>query len=224
MLSRMVQITLAVILTMTCISCKKDFSDEEYDKAYEVKMAFAEAILGKSDTMVGHAIIPFQIGGTVDMYYFPHSIPGTGFATMELIEPDGSGPKPNRLGTYELVAFTKHPSDTIQGSAYNEIERRICGIFTVIGNYSREAKLEPGETAEIPPDSGESVICLLFDEWNKEGVEPRINDKQFGLLLCMEIYKSEMDYAIANGSAEVISKLKEKGYYPYSDLDREPVF
>jgi hypothetical protein len=45
---------------------------------------------------VGHAIIPFQIGGAVDMYYFPNGIPGTGFATVELIEPDGSGPKPHR--------------------------------------------------------------------------------------------------------------------------------
>lgn len=47
-------------------------------------------------------------GGAVDMFYFPNGIQGTGFATMELLEPDGSGPKPNRIGTYELVAFSKH--------------------------------------------------------------------------------------------------------------------
>jgi hypothetical protein len=28
---------------------------------------------------------------------------------MELLDPDGNGPKPNKLGTYELVAFTKEP-------------------------------------------------------------------------------------------------------------------
>lgn len=38
------------------------------------------------------------------------------------------------------------------------------------------------------------------------------------------IHKSEMEYAMKNGSSGVIEKLKEKGYYPYSDLDRDPVF
>lgn len=47
--------------------------------------------------IVGHAIIPFSIGGAVDMYYFTDHIKGTGFATMELLNPDGNGPKPNKL-------------------------------------------------------------------------------------------------------------------------------
>ena len=94
----------------------------------------------------------------------------------------------------------------------------------MIGRYSLEVTIEPGETAEIPADNGEPMKCLLFDEWKKEGVEPRINNKRFGFLLCMEIHKSEMEYAMKNGSSGVIEKLKEKGYYPYSDLDRDPVF
>ena len=32
-----------------------------------------------------------------------------------------------------------------------------------------------------------------------------------------------MDYARQNGSDELFKLLKEKGFYPYSDLDREPV-
>ena len=32
-----------------------------------------------------------------------------------------------------------------------------------------------------------------------------------------------MDYARQNGSDELFKILKEKGVYPYSDLDREPV-
>lgn len=92
--------------------------------------------------LVGHAIIPFSVGGAVDMYYYPNHIMGTGFATMEILEPDGSGPVPNRLGTYELVAFTKHPFDNSndKNSPFNLIERKICGIFTTIGFYSRESE------------------------------------------------------------------------------------
>src|SRR5918912_1106382 len=78
------------------------FSDEDYEKDYELKSKALEDILGKMHNLVGHAIIPFAVGGAVDMYYFPNHISGTGFATMELLEPDGTGPLPNRLGTYEL--------------------------------------------------------------------------------------------------------------------------
>ena len=33
-----------------------------------------------------------------------------------------------------------------------------------------------------------------------------------------------MEYAMKNGSATVLKKLKDAGHYPYSDLDREPVY
>ncbi len=33
-----------------------------------------------------------------------------------------------------------------------------------------------------------------------------------------------MEYPMRNGSAAVLRKLKEAGHYPYSDLDRAPVF
>lgn len=87
---------------------KKDFTEEEQEKDYELKSKGLENILGKMHNLVGHAIIPFSIGGAVDMYYFPNHLKGTCFATMELLDPDGNGPKKNRLGTYELVAFTKY--------------------------------------------------------------------------------------------------------------------
>ncbi len=88
-----------------------EFSDKEQEDYHDAKRAALERVLGPMHDVVGHAVLPFQLGGAVDMYYFPNGIRGTGFATMELIEPDRSGPKPNRIGTYELVAFTKHPVD-----------------------------------------------------------------------------------------------------------------
>ena len=85
----------------------REFTEQEHELDYEQKSKGLENVLGKMHDLVGHAIIPFAVGGAVDMYYFPNHIKGTGFATMELLEPDGTGPLPNRLGTYELVAFTK---------------------------------------------------------------------------------------------------------------------
>jgi hypothetical protein len=200
------------------------FSQEQWDLDYEQKTIGLEAILGKMHELVGHAIIPFSIGGAVDMYYFPNHIPGTGFATMELLDPSGDGPKPNNLGTYELVAFTRHLIDSNQAadSSFNQIERRVCGIFTRIGNYSSRAVLNPGDTCEVPTD-GEENRCLIFDHYNPNGIEFEIGSKTHHLLLCLEVFPQEMKYAREQGSLGLLAMLKEKNYYPYSDLDRQSV-
>jgi len=158
------------------------------------------------------------------MYYFPNALEGTGFVTMELIEPDGSGPQPSRIGTCELVAFTKRKVDDEDDRvAFEQIERRICSIFTVLARYSYEAKLNPLETVEVPVREGEPNRCLILDEYGKPGVDFVIGNSRHGLLLVIEVFRSEMEYAMKYGSQVVLSKLKEKGYYPYSDLDREQV-
>ena len=128
-----------------------EFTEEEHDKNYELKSAGLENILGKKHNLVGHAIIPFSIGGSVDRYYFPSHIKGTGFATMELLDPNGNGPKENPLGTYELVAFTKYDYNTSEDTEmpFNLIERKVCGFLTSIGMYSSQAVLNPKETIEV---------------------------------------------------------------------------
>ena len=201
----------------------QEFSQEQYDKDHEEKEKGFENVLGKMYGMVGHAIIPFAVGGAVDMYYFPNHIQGTGFATMELLNPDGDGPKPNRLGTYELVAFTKELyNDGKTQTPFSLIERRICGIFTTIGNYSSQAILNPNETCEVPTD-GEENRCLIFDDYKPDKKEFKIGDRKHHLLLCLEVFRSEMEFARKNGSSELFSLLRQKGFYPYSDLDREAV-
>jgi len=42
-------------------------------------------------------------------------------------------------------------------------------------------------------------------------------------LLCIEIFRSEMEYSRKYGSRSLLTKLKEAGFYPYSDLNRKPV-
>ena len=210
------------------MSNEQKFTDEQYQIDYEQKKAGMESFLGEMHGFVGHAIIPFSIGGAVDMYYFPNHITGTGFATMELLDPEGKGPVRNMFGTYELLAFTKEPINDIMEekapTAFNLIERRICGIFTAIGNYSYQVALNPQETCEIPSD-GEENKCLVFDIYqpNKKGPLFNIGNRSHHFLLCIEIFRSEMDYARAKGSVALFKKLKKAGHYPYSDLDRKPI-
>jgi Suppressor of fused protein (SUFU) len=202
----------------------KSFSQEEYEKDYELKENALEHVLGKMAAVVGHALIPFDIGDAVDMYYFPNHIAGTGFATMELIDPEGNGPKPNNYGTYELVAFTKLSSteDDDDDSPFNVIQSRICGIFTETGKYSFDAVLKPGDTCGIPSDNDENR-CLILDNYRPDGRDFNVGERKHHLLLCIEIFRSEMEFAMENGSARLFELLKLKGYYPYSDLDREAV-
>lgn len=202
------------------------FSQEQWDRCYQEKQAGLERILGKMHTMVGHAIIPFNVGGAVDMYYFTDGIPGTAFATMELIKPDGSGSVPNRLGTYELITFTReryNPAEGEEVSDFDKMERRMCGIMTSVGAYSFQAKLEPNETMEAPGEEGEPNICLLLDDYRPDGVEFIISERKHGLLLVIEVFREEMEWARANGGGKLIEKLKKAGHYPYSDLNRQSV-
>ncbi|TGJ99033.1 hypothetical protein EHQ53_12250 [Leptospira langatensis] len=173
--------------------------------------------------MVIHAIIPFDVGGAVDMYPFPNALEGTALVTFELIGPDGTGPLPNDFGTYELLAFTRHKIDEDETSPFNLTERRLCGIFTRIGNYCTGAVLKPNDTIEIPGGENEPNKCLVLHEWDAQNTRFSIDGKPHGLLLLLEVFRSEMDFARANGTPELVNLLKKEGHYPFSDLDRRPV-
>ncbi|MEM6801167.1 MAG: suppressor of fused domain protein [Bacteroidota bacterium] len=204
---------------------KKGFSQEEHEADYDNKKAGLEAILGEMHTMVGHAIIPFELGGALDMYYFPKHIAGTGFATMELLDPDGKGPLENRLGTYELLAFTKYDYQTSKEEPmpFNKAEREACGYLTAIGMYSSQAVLNPYETIEVPNGEGEENTCLIFDNYLPDGKAFKVGQRKHHLLLCLRVFRSEMNYAREQGSETLLELLKEKNIYPYGDLDREAV-
>ena len=200
----------------------ESFSGEDYDHHFSLKVTAFEHLLGPMHPLVRHAIIPYAVGGAVDMYYFPNATEGTAFVTMELIEPDGTGPLPSRVGTYELIAFTRHKiGDSSSEKPFQTLERRICGIFTTVGRYSTEAILNPGDTCEVPAGDGPNC-CLLFDEFTNPQQRLQIGDSQHALLLCIEVFPQEMAFAVEHGSARLLDRLKSHGVYPYSDLDRPP--
>lgn len=192
---------------------KKTFDAEEMQKHDESKKEGLERVLGPMHDTVGHALLPFYLGGAVDMYYFGHAIDGTAFVTMELIGPDGKGPKPNATGTYELIAFTRHrlaaPGEE-NTPEFTAIERRICGIFTSVGHYSHSAVLNANDTGEIPV-GGSETRCVVFDEFKNDQADFEIDGHKHGLLLCIEVFRSEMQFAMKNGSESLLRKLRFAG-------------
>ena len=184
-----------------------------------------EASLGKEHDMVMHAIIPYAIGGGLDLYYYPNGLPGTAIATKELSELPNQGSSNRVYRSYELVMFTKHRLDldaaNDENTEFGRAHTNLNAILNPIARYSAQATLNPNETCEFP--AGMKRVggkCLIFDGYASHSDDM---GEDFGLLAVIEVFRSEMEYARKHGGATLIQRLKEKGHYPYSDLDRAPV-
>ncbi len=192
---------------------------------YDHKSALMEKTLGKEHDMVMHAIIPYAIGGGLDLYYYPHGIPGTAIATKELSEIPNEGSSNDVYRSYELVMFTRQPLSlddaTNDATAFGRAHANINAILNCMAPYSADATLNPRETCEFPAEMEQlGGKCLIFDGYACHSDELA---EDFGLLAIIEIFRSEMDFAREHGGAELIERLKERDVYPYSDLDRPPV-
>lgn len=192
-------------------------ADEAFSTA---KQASLERVLGAMDEMVFHALIPFFIGGGLDLYTFSACIPGTVFATQELIgrEPENR-PMKGRLGHFELVACLPPGLGRDDEAGV----RLINQVLNPIAQYAFDAVLSPGETAELPVGEGDETMGLLFDEFNPKGVAFEVSGERFGLLLCMPIHKSGLVFARSSGAEVLIKKLRSAGAWPYADLTRAAV-
>jgi hypothetical protein len=190
---------------------------------YNKKTSMMVELLGSEHDTVMHAIIPYAIGGGLDLYYFPNGITGTAIATKELCELPDQGSTNDVFETYELVMFTRHPlsleNAKDESTPFGRIHKSINAILNHIAPYSAQATLNPHETCEFPTDMATvGGKCLIFDAYGFDG-----EHTEFGLLLVIEIHRSEMDYAREHGGEELLEKLKQAGHYPYSDMERPAV-
>lgn len=202
-----------------------DEDEELAQEWYNHKSALMEKMLGPEHDMVMHAIIPYALGGGLDLYYYPNDLRGTAIATKELSEAPDEGSSNDVYKCYELVMFTRHPLDldvaTDESTAFGQAHTTINAILNCMAPYSAQATLNPNETCEFPADMPHvGGRCLIFDGYASHSDEMT---EGFGLLAIIEVFRSEMDFARKKGGAELIELLKAKDYYPYSDLDREPV-
>lgn len=200
-------------------------AEETARQWYKRKSALMEASLGKEHDMVMHAIISYAVGGALDLYYYPNGLPGTAIATKELSELPNEGSSNAVYRSYELVMFTKQQLDLDaamdETTEFGRMHRNINAILNRIAPYSAQATLNPNETCEFPAGMEDvGGKCLIFDGYACHSDDIAEN---FGLLALIEVFRSEMEYARKHGGAKLIQRLKAKGHYPYSDLDREPV-
>jgi hypothetical protein len=205
-------------------------TEDQYDEAaehewYRLKSDFIESILGEEHNILSHALIPFAIGGGLDLYYYPKGIPGTAIATKELVDRHGNGPSNRVYPVYELVMFTRHALNLKEAkddkTPFGSAHRNINSILNHIARYCTQTTLNPKDTCEFPKEM-KSVggKCLILDGYSPTD---SLGPNGMGLMLILEVFLSEMRFAMENSGAELIQMLKITGHYPYSDIDRQPV-
>lgn len=204
---------------------QEPIDEEAAQEWYDKKSALMEEMLGKEHDVMRHAVIPYAIGGGLDLYYYPNGLPGTAIATKELSEMPGEGSSNDAYECYELVMFTKLPLDMDAAqnnkTPFGKVHSTINAILNAIAPYSAQATLNPNETCEFPAEMPEiGGKCLIFAGYPSYSEEEQL---EFGLLALIEVFRSEMEYARKNGGGQLLELLMKMGYFPYTDMDRKPV-
>ncbi|MDR3402586.1 MAG: suppressor of fused domain protein [Chthoniobacter sp.] len=185
--------------------------NDDWKRIWDARLAALESILGKSADTVGHAVVPFYLGGTADVLSFPHYVPGFTFVTADLTGED-VGQKPNSLGNYELMICTR--SDFPRAS----------DLISKLARYTCDAVLEPGQSMDLATFFGDSTLqALLFTHPTESPAQFTLEGQPCGLLLCIGITKDELEFKKANGSAALLEKLHAAGVFPYTVPDRTSV-
>lgn len=188
----------------------KPLDECDSQELWHERLAALESLYGKSDDVVGHAIVPFffgaDAGGAPDIVYFRSHIRGRLAVTADLIGCDDQ--KRNSLGNYELAIAHRDPNED-WGS----------NLLSRLAQYTLAAVLEPGDTMDIGPAApeGSTIDALLFFDYGS----CRVRGQQCGVLLCVGITCQEKEACIAGERHRVEESLKAKGIFPYTDLMRK---
>jgi hypothetical protein len=185
--------------------------ESDWQKVWDARIAALVPILGKPTDSVYHATVPMYLGGFADVLAFPSYVAGMTYATAELTGED-VGQLPSSLGNYELMI------------CFREDHPRGADMISRLARHTCEAKLEAGQTMDLPDFFKGSVIkALLFAQPSEKPVQFDLLGQRCGLLLCIGITAEELALKQSSGSATLLARLKQRGVFPYTVLQRESV-
>ena len=184
---------------------------DDWEEWWEARTAALEGVLGPSDELVGHSVVPFDLGveagGAADVLFFRSHVPGVVTVTAELIGNDDQ--VPNDQGAYELMICER--GDSGWGASF----------ISRLAYYTLEARLNPGETMDVAPalPEGSNLAAILLLDYARFTVRGR----RAGLLLCLGITADERAACRQGRKAEVESALRSAGVFPFTDHGRKSV-
>jgi hypothetical protein len=184
---------------------------DEWTEWWDARVAAIETVLGPCHNMVGHAPIPFELGGDVggaaDIIYFKKHVKGVVSVTSELIGLDDQ--VENDLGNYELMI------------CHRDEEEWGANIICRLAYYTQRARLDPGDTmdiAEAAPEDSTTAALLFFNY-----ATFKVRGRKAGLLLCVGITADELAACRAGERERVEEALKAADVCPFTDLYRDSV-
>lgn len=184
---------------------------DDWERIWDARLSALKQILGNPEDSVFHAAFPFEHGGLADVVTFSHFVDGKTYVTADLTGP-GTNQRPSSLGNYELMVCVREETP------------ELAEMISQLAAYTREAALEPGDTMEFGDKSSDSAISALFFIY--PGEEPLYFEflgQRYGLLLCVGITAEELALTKEQGNDLLWALLKERGVFPYTDLDRQSV-
>ena len=98
---------------------KEEYSEDKYRESALIKEELMTTILGPPYDLVQHALIPYCVGGALDIYYYPAKN-GTVLATQELVGPYFDKPSNREMNACELAMISKYSFDLKEDSGENE--------------------------------------------------------------------------------------------------------
>ena len=238
----------------------QDFTDDERERGNQRLERLLDEILGPVEPFMIHSIIPFCIGGALDLHYYARSrFGGTFFASWELTAPEFL-PSNRSFDAFELAIATRltvkpqpgePPAETKKPGFFKRLfgreksvespeEKKRDDLHRVLTNLafyvcSDGVEVNGYDTLEFPQDIDDEQLagrCFIFDELPAAAPVPvptspdersPLDGKRFGVLLAIEVFREEMDWAREQGTEKLVERLQAAGAYPFSDLDREPV-
>ncbi|MBR4102891.1 MAG: suppressor of fused domain protein, partial [Thermoguttaceae bacterium] len=238
----------------------QDFTDAERERGNQRLERLLDEILGPVEPFMIHSIIPFCLGGALDLHYYARSrFGGTFFASWELTAPEFL-PSNRSFDAFELAIATRltvkpqpgeAPAETKKPGFFKRLfgreksvespeEKKRDDLHRVLTNLafyvcSDGVEVNGYDTLEFPQDFDDKQLagrCFIFDELPAAAPVPvptspdersPLDGKRFGVLLAIEVFREEMNWAREEGTKKLVERLQAAGAYPFSDLDREPV-
>lgn len=178
----------------------------EWTRIWAARTSALINIFGPDEENLFHSVFPLRQGGGADVLIFREYIDGVTYVTSDLTGPGNQGQIETEIGNYELMICTKVDSEWA------------AGIVSSIAAYTLEAALNPGDTMDMNFPNTSKLKALIF-------VEPklpafRIWKREYGILLCVGITRSELEYAQEKGSEALLEVLEKNNILPYTDFDR----
>ncbi|MCZ2721955.1 hypothetical protein O1D97_09905 [Marinomonas sp. 15G1-11] len=194
------------------------FDENEIEENWsKEKDTILEDMLGKPHSISYFSLIPYEIGGNLNLFYYPDSPFGTAIVTKQLSQVTKPCVSNNEYKSFELAMYTNLDPEAVIAMEQQEVVN-IANTLNKIAQYSSHTQIDSGAIIEFPAEEadqeGEYFIVLAMTGGA---------DNKFGIMSPIQIFPVEMDYAQEFGISELITKLNDANHYPYSDMSRDPV-